>query len=350
MTRGPKTWTAAKPGRAKAKSNKTQAVKADLAAETTIPKELLQKCLEIFKRALWTGPEDIAALQEVKGHLYNRDFLMAFGSEHYLRAYALRWSAARALGYLEVFDEIEAPLLSCRSGDAIKVLAVGGGAGAEVVGFAGWLKHASTAVDATQDQTCNVDLSLVDVAAWQQVADSLAHACTTPVELSKYASAAAREANIPFVPADRLQTRCEQADVLEWDEQTVASRAETMDLVTIMFTLNELYSTSVPKTQRFLSHLTATMRFGSLLLVVDSPGSYSTVSINGAEKKYPMQWLLDHTLVGPKTDEDRAKKWEKLVENESKWFRLPEALQYPVELENMRYQIHLYRRSDIPAG
>lgn len=108
-----------------------------------------------------------------------------------------------------------------------------------------------------------------------------------------------------------------------------------------MFTLNELYSTSVPKTQRLLKNLTASMREGAYLLVVDSPGSYSTVAINGVEKKYPMQWLLDHTLLGRHPE---TALWEKVLTNESQWFRLPEGLEYPLELENMRYQIHLFRR------
>lgn len=118
----------------------------------------------------------------------------------------------------------------------------------------------------------------------------------------------------------------------------------------MMFTLNELYSTSVSKTQRLLFELTVATRPGTLLLVVDSPGSYSTVTINGAEKKYPMQWLLDHTLleasrktrVLPPGDH-----WTKVLTDESRWFRLPKGLDYPIELENMRYQIHLYRRNEV---
>jgi 25S rRNA (uracil2843-N3)-methyltransferase len=116
-----------------------------------------------------------------------------------------------------------------------------------------------------------------------------------------------------------------------------------------MFTLNELYSTSMSKTQNLLSHITGSTRPGTFLLVVDSPGSYSTVSLNGTEKKYPMQWLLDYTLLGPpkKVESDSTDaKWEKVIDESSRWFRLPEGLNYPIELENMRYQIHLYRRRD----
>jgi len=58
-----------------------------------------------------------------------------------------------------------------------------------------------------------------------------------------------------------------------------------------------------------------------------------------------MQWLLDYTLLG-KTNpaNEKAPQWTKIISEESVWYRLPKDLQYPIELENMRYQIHLYRR------
>lgn len=305
---------------------------------------LQQKCLNIFRDALWTGPEDIATLQEVKGHLYNRDFARAFGSEPYLRAYALRWSAARALGYMQVFEDVDRFIAEqsrdAPSGEPSRVLAIGGGAGAELVSIAGW-QHLVEDVERDETRSRPVEASLVDLAAWQPISAKLGDAVVSLPPVSKYASAAVREANTPLVSKDRFNAICEQADVLEWSETTVSERMRTTDLVTIMFTLNELYSTSVPKTQRLLKYLTTSMRSSALLLVVDSPGSYSTVSLNGAEKKYPMQWLLDHTLLGSRP-EDAV--WEKVLTNESKWFRLPDGLDYPVDLENMRYQIHLYRR------
>jgi 25S rRNA (uracil2843-N3)-methyltransferase len=119
-----------------------------------------------------------------------------------------------------------------------------------------------------------------------------------------------------------------------------------------MFTLNELYSCSIPKTQLLLGQLTRDMRPGAHLLVVDSPGSYSTVSINGTEKKYPMQWLLDHTLLDSEPQQrgfEVIQKWTKVSSNESKWFRLPPGLEYPIALEHMRYQIHVYARNVDPA-
>ena len=104
----------------------------------------------------------------------------------------------------------------------------------------------------------------------------------------------------------------------------------------------------MPLTQKFLLLLISVLQPGALLLVIDSPGSYSSVTLNGAEKKYPMQWLLDHTLLEQATEnrgsKDEIVRWEKIKEDGSRWYRLDERLRYPIELENMRMQVHLYRK------
>ena len=267
-----------------------------------------------------------------------------------MQAYALRWSAARSLGYLQVFEDVSkfvfAQQRDAPEDEPLKVLGIGAGAGAELVSMAGWLNLTRASGDAKVNKT-SLDINLVDIAAWEPISNKLSDAALSTPVISKYASAAIREANAPMVLKEDFHAGCEQSDVLDWDEQTATSKSSHVDLTTIMFTLNELYSASVPKTQRFLKSLTSSMKIGSLLLVVDSPGSYSTVSINGAEKKYPMQWLLDHTLLG--SDPEQAL-WEKILTDESKWFRVPEGLQYPIELENMRYQIHLFKRCSPVAG
>ena len=315
-----------------------------------MPLKLQQQCLDIFNDALSPGVDDTTNLQDVKGHLYNRDFIAAFGRDEYLRVYASRWSPSRALGYLQVLADVQGYVLHgnepSRPGqsnqDAIEVVCLGGGAGAEAVALAGWLSAAMELMPGAVLQVC-----FVDIAAWSATVDALHKRCVTAPELSKYASITAREANKPCVRAEAYSCSFQQQDVLDWPEDALrlVVTPETR-LVTLLFTLNELYSTSVPKTQRLLSKLTATMAAGALILVVDSPGSYSTLTLNGAEKKYPMQWLLDHTLLGSpqKAGVEQAAKWEKVVSDESRWFRLPKGLQYPIELENMRYQIHLYRR------
>lgn len=66
------------------------------------------------------------------------------------------------------------------------------------------------------------------------------------------------------------------------------------------------------------------------------------------KREYPMGWLLDRVLVGVEDregekDGDREKRWRKVEERESVWFRLGTGLEYPIGLEDMRYQMHLYR-------
>lgn len=64
------------------------------------------------------------------------------------------------------------------------------------------------------------------------------------------------------------------------------------------------------------------------------------------------KFLLDHTLIEPKKikadGDDRRREtppdWVKLEASDARWFRVPEELRYPIPLENMRYQIHLYQR------
>ena len=119
----------------------------------------------------------------------------------------------------------------------------------------------------------------------------------------------------------------------------------------MLFTLNELYSTSMSATTSLLLTLTSLAAPGTLLLVVDSPGSYSTVKLGETEKKYPMQWMLDHTLLKQAAgvgDEGGGERWEKVGAEESRWWRMDrERLRYGVagvELEDMRMQWHLFRR------
>lgn len=321
--------------------------------KSLIPLELQQLLLNIFKNSFSELFETNfqPLLQEVKGHLYNRDFLTAFGRNDYLETYAARWSPSRALGYLQVLASTKDVfhLLQHPPEEKGKIVCIGGGAGAEIVAFSGVLnylrreKAKGSNEEKDQEQKKPLEAVNIDIADWSSVVKSLEEKITTPPPVSKYASAAVREANaFPLVKKEDISITFQQQDVLQADLSKMAPLFAETALVTIMFTLNELYSMSLSLTQKFLLFMTANLPVGALLLVVDSPGSYSSVTLNGAEKKYPMQWLLDHTLL--KEGADGAKAWEKIEEDESKWFRIPEGLKYPIELENMRLQLHLYRR------
>lgn len=350
MARGTESWKPAshkKPPQNKGKNNKPLPRQDEVEqAVSTVSLALQQKCLNIFRDALLSGDNDAAILQEVKGHLYKRDFATAFGKDEYLKVYAARWSSSRALGYIQIFDDIQNEILEGQDEtETLRMVCLGGGAGAELIAIAAWLhQHQQN----EEDSKISVQALFLDVAAWDTPFSTLYDALDKPAVLSKYASAAVKAANVALLSEGTLKAQFQQGDVLDIDDdEKSAALYGSADLITLMFTLNELYSTSVPKTQKMLTRVTEATHPGAHLLVVDSPGSYSTVSINGAEKKYPMQWLLDHTLLGTQQkrgEEEMKAKWEKVASYDSRWFRVPEGLEYRMELENMRYQIHLYRR------
>ncbi|GAW16264.1 hypothetical protein ANO14919_056870 [Xylariales sp. No.14919] len=363
-------------------------------------------------------------LQEVKTALFNRDFEGAFAREAALDVYAARWSPTRALCYGQVLRELGSHLKSLTSNDSargdhshnnlgeegtqkgedrcktsdstshgdrgesatkdetvlqfseepeasaiaiehednereektqpLKILAIGGAA-AEIVAFADYISSHNASITSTR-----AEVTLFDIGPWGSIVQRLQTALTTTPPISRYASAAAREANKPLVPSSSLQSTFVQKDILSLDQEALASLISGADnnpiLITLLFTLNELYTISgVKRTTSFLRLLSALAPAGTLLLVVDSPGSYSEAAVGKEAKRYPMQWLLDHTLVPPapnprqnKPGEGAAKpepKWERLESHDSVWFRVAEGLRYPIALENMRYQMHLYRAS-----
>ncbi|KAK2015267.1 hypothetical protein LZ32DRAFT_689845 [Colletotrichum eremochloae] len=222
---------------------------------------------------------------------------------------------------------------------SIRTLSIGGGA-AEIAAFAAFLSQQPS-------RSLGGTMTLLDSAPWADVVAKLHDALTTPPPLSQYANAAAKAANVAIIEPGRLTPSFTQQDVLSMTRDQLSQKlGDGPLLVTLLFTLNELYTTAgIGKTTAFLLDLTATVPLGSLLLVVDSPGSYSEAAVGKESKKYPMQWLMDHTLVTKPEKEGVAEgcRWEKLESHDSVWFRLADSLKYPIPLENMRYQMHLYR-------
>ena len=108
-----------------------------------------------------------------------------------------------------------------------------------------------------------------------------------------------------------------------------------LDLITSMFTTNELFASSKAGTVNFLHSLSA-CHSGALLLIVESAGSYSEVTVGS--KVFPVHFLIHHVL-------SQNSNWELVSSTDSQWYRLPEGLSYPMQLENMRYFYRLYKRT-----
>ncbi|KAL7909688.1 hypothetical protein GGI35DRAFT_393829 [Trichoderma velutinum] len=323
-----------------------------------------QRILKLFSDAfdpVLSSDDFTARLQSIKQALFNREFEAAFGTEENLQAYAARWSPTRALCYSSILQTIahhidEMALTSLPPTDneddenspesagietsdskprkAIKMLCIGGCA-AEQIALASLVHQTNS----------SGHLTLLDAAPWTQVVSLLQSHITSPPLLSKYASAAIKAANTPLLEQGQLETTFSQGDILALDKDALSSLLGHEPLiVTLMFTLNELYTNGgIGKTTKFLKLLGEVMPDKSMLLVVDSPGSYSEAAVGKEQKRYPMQWLLDHTLIDPRAPPP-GYEWEKIESHDSIWFRLPEGLSYPIQLENMRYQMHLYQR------
>ena len=375
---------------------------------------LQQSILDIFINSFSKRLTDAtlsASIQEVKSYLFSRDFSKAFGNEHLLEAYTTRWSPSRALAYMDLFCGLPqlsalfdnaplgaaveeklaslqlhssshhephaatdkptvqaSPVTQAVTSKSTRITCFGGGAGAEILAFAGFMhclqaqRGANSDVasmDASPDisATDHLTLNIMDVADWSSVVNSLHHGLTTCPPLSKYVAATKVPKRGPFVDPAQFVVNFDRNDILSVDAERLDKALQNTALLTLTFTLNELYSTSISKTTNFLLSLTYLSEPGMLLLVVDSPGSYSTIRVGKPssdataepERKYPMNWLLDHTLLevsSIRSSNNAAQKpqWEKLVSDDSRWFRLPKDLKYPLNLEDMRYQCHLFKR------
>ncbi|OAA59110.1 hypothetical protein SPI_06312 [Niveomyces insectorum RCEF 264] len=341
-----------------------------------------QRLLDVFCQALGptlASPRLHDALQAVKRALFARDFAGA---------------PPRALCYAAVLGS---PLVQAhwRGADGattaaplLRMVALGGGA-AEAVAFGAVLADNSNNDgngdgngdgdgDRNGDRNSNGNdatatrghLVLVDAGPWATVVDKL---CAAMVD-------APPDGRQPALvrPAARLRTEVHQLDLLAVGETAMAqllagttddgTRAAaagtttTPTLVTLLFTLNELFTAGgLGAAATFLVRLTAASTPGTLLLVVDSPGSYAEAAVGTHARRYPMQWLLDKILLSETGDADDADDagdagdangspensaaWTKLHQYDSAWFRLPPSLVYPIRLEDMRYQVHFYVRN-----
>ncbi|KAF2969603.1 hypothetical protein GQX73_g3980 [Xylaria multiplex] len=383
-----------KPGPQQPATTTQTPERAESAEELRRQQTLLDVFSNTFRDVL--GAADFSAqLQAVKTALFNRDFEGAFArGEAALDVYAARWSPTRALCYARVLRGLDShlkdlarntsdhssrsavdrdagdrdenaevqpedPTTATEHGGAergaesrpLRILAIGGAA-AEIVAFADYISSHDNGTSP------RVEVTLFDIGPWGSIVRRLHTALTSTPPISRYASASARSANKALVAAESLQSRFVQKDILSLDEAELSAliSGQAM-LITLLFTLNELYTASgIKRTTSFLRLLSALAPENTLLLVIDSPGSYSEAAVGRDAKRYPMQWLLDHTLVPPAPNPRREMpgdagerepgcKWEKIESCDSVWFRVAEGLRYPIPLENMRYQMHLYRAS-----
>lgn len=302
----------------------------------TFENELYNKNEAIFDELL----EDI---QEVKGELYDRNYECAFDDEFKRVAYCIRWSPSRSIAYSNLFSHIE-PVRDILQNDdseqTQKVLCIGGGAGGEYVAMASiftlsrdfnklYLKKEKDFDRQEKDDekreplgndTTKLNVQLIDFADWDKVIKRV----STQVE-DLWLRKLSPELKVDFL----------HKDVLKDD----LSNLPDLNLITLLFTTNELFSENKSASIRFFQKLNAQCSAGCYLLIVESAGSFSHIQVG--TKKFPIQFLIDTLLLG-KNKKDGE--WDLIDENDSLWYRCGKDLDYPLKIENMRFFYRLYKK------
>lgn len=277
--------------------------------------------LECFKFIL-ASEELPNMVQMVKGELFNRNYLEAFNSEDKRLAYVARWVPARALAYASLFASLKDVLKMFQDPtEQRRVLCVGGGASSEVVGLAS-LFSGIKLKDGSSQSSLQVDV--IDIADWTSIVAKI----SLFVSQNWLYDGSAFSSN--FICGDVL--------ALSADEMHLTQQ----DLISLLFTTNELFCEKKTETIRFLQLLSKFCKKGSYLLIAESAGSYSHITVG--LKQFPVQFLIDTILVGKPSEKNGA--WEIVQLSESCWYRVDEreTTRYPVKLENMRFFYRLYKK------
>lgn len=283
------------------------------------------KALDLFKVTfgdILESPDLQQHIQTVKGCLYNREYLAAFDNDDKRFAYASRWSPARALAYTSLFASFPAIReLFEDPENQVNALCIGGGAGSEVAAL-GSVYCRLKEYNSTSESGINIDV--IDIADWTSVVGGISKYIKQNwiYQESKF--------NTNFIHGDILSVSQKQAQFAN------------QDLITLLFTTNELFNAQRPQTVKFLHTLNSTCKQGTYLLIAESAGSFSNITIG--KKQFPVQFLVDMILVGKPGDDSGA--WEIVEQSESCWYRIEEKyVEYPMKLENMRFFYRLYRKN-----
>lgn len=302
-------------------------------------------------------------IQDVKSSLYNREFLNAFDSDEKRVAYCCRWSPSRAVAYASVFASLKPlrKILQCQiynededsendseseqedhDDDVVhrmsnlnieqkdtNVLCIGGGAGGELVALASIFtpsRDFSAKYSTSKDKKtpANLNVSLVDIADWSIVLNRLEKALT-----ENWLHDEAIHFNIDSSVNDVLSLTPKELNL------------GNLDMITLLFTTNELFLENKAGSIRFLQQLNAYCKPGAYLLILESAGSYSHIEIGS--KKFPIQFLIDTVLLG-KRGEQSSGAWELIGEEDSIWYRCDDKFDYALKLENMRFFYRLYKK------
>ncbi|KAI5453361.1 hypothetical protein NCC49_005840 [Naganishia albida] len=340
-----------------------------------IERSLLESLAATLDRAL-ADPNLAVKIQQIKALLYEKRFLEVFEREQWLDIYAARWVPSRALAFREIFTDVglferqeematflgiggkgkakqvETDLSAAVSAVSLdkepaqNVLCIGGGAGSELVALAGIVADSLNKNNGSTSLP-TLDVHLLDIGPYGPLIERF-----QAETVYRLVAPSTESVTAAFHQIDILSPTA-----IPLLQSLLKPRAAACPppIITLLFTLTELFLQSRPATIALLTTLTRLAPRGTLFLVVDAANEEaSAVTVGKEGRSWSLGTVMDGVLSAPpprQEGEEPAERprasWRKLEAEDSKWFRLREGLQehYPVKLENTRYWLRLYRRN-----
>lgn len=323
----------------------------------------------------------VPTVQKVKGLLYERKWLEVFGDPGLLGSYAARWVPGRALCFREMLgglsevremftvlrneedeegeedgetqgegeedrDEKEKRADGAVNDEGVRdsfdgdvntsgqlphhILSLGGGAASELIAIASLV---SSVLHTDPSSSSSWKWTGLDIGSWNPI-------------ISLFRSSFDTEWSI--TPSN-LEIISHQLDLLAPSSLPLIAEILTSHppkIVTLLFTLTELLSQSVPSTFGLLKDVTQHLPSGTLFVVADSASDIGEFAMGKSGRKWPAYMILDMVLLGSGQGDEGEGEWEVVRRDDSRWYRLPEGIGegWPVKLENTRYWLRVYRR------
>ncbi|CAO3704091.1 unnamed protein product [Rhizopus stolonifer] len=268
-------------------------------AEQSIVSMIRKASMSTFARK-----DFMKTLQAIKASFVQRDYEGIFTEASNLEVYAAAYVPGRALCYYEIFSRPQLLKLLMRRS---QMYCIGSGSGSELVAVAA----AMTRVPAERQK---INLVMQDIGDYESVLASFEKTIR-----EKW-----------LINEEQLSCVYEKGDILDSENTLIKERLEQSDLVTFMFVMNELFVKKGPALA-LIQTVVKSMKKGAHLLVVESAGSFSHLKVGN--KTYMVYMLLD-----------AIQDLELVIGEDSRWYRHPDNLKYPIDVQNMRYFIRLYKK------
>ncbi|KAI9271815.1 hypothetical protein BDA99DRAFT_569596 [Phascolomyces articulosus] len=302
-------------------SNKSTTKKAESSSSKTYDKEALKQRLKLLGRnpeqnilnliqqtcVETLSREDFGkTLQTIKAGFVQRDYEGIFTADaRDLQVYSAAYVPGRALCYFEIFCQPQLLKLLARR---TTIYAIGSGSGSELVSIA-------AAMTRSPVERQRIKLVMQDIGEWAQVLESFETTARKNWKLTN----------------EQLTCEYFQGDILDpTTREERAQRIASANLITFMFVMNELF-VNKPAAMELIQALVSNMKKDAYLLVVESAGSFSHLKVGN--KTYMVHMLLD-----------AVKDLRPLISDDARWYRYPENVRYPIDVQNMRYFIRLYKK------